>query len=80
MPGSNCPHYDGEADRRPAYHSLVQAGLPDGYAADDDAGLHFINGVQQQVVSSRPQARGYRVELHGNDVVEIELPIQILGN
>src|SRR3712207_6177213 len=22
LPGSNCPHYDGEAQRRPAYHRL----------------------------------------------------------
>jgi dipeptidase E len=24
LKGSNCPHYDGEADRRPAYHNLIR--------------------------------------------------------
>ena len=28
--GSFCPHYDGEALRRPRFHELVRAGLPDG--------------------------------------------------
>jgi dipeptidase E len=24
LPGSNCPHYDGEPERRPAYHRFIQ--------------------------------------------------------
>ena len=24
LPGSCCPHYDGEVERRPAYHALMQ--------------------------------------------------------
>src|SRR5436853_452923 len=39
---SFCPHYDGEAARRPAFHRFLEAGdLPDGYAADDGAALLF---------------------------------------
>ena len=30
LPGSACPHYDGEADRRPTYHQLIAAGFPPG--------------------------------------------------
>ena len=30
LPGSNCPHYDGEETRRPAYHRLVAEGFPRG--------------------------------------------------
>src|SRR5262245_2380311 len=26
LKGSNCPHYDGEADRRPAFHRLLREG------------------------------------------------------
>ncbi len=26
LPGSCCPHYDGEVERRPAYHALIQQG------------------------------------------------------
>lgn len=37
LPGSACPHYDGEPLRRPSYRSLVAGGFPAGYAADDAA-------------------------------------------
>ncbi len=39
LPGSFCPHYDGEERRRPVYRSLVDGGFPPGYAADDGAAL-----------------------------------------
>lgn len=71
--GSHCPHYDGEANRRPAYHKLVANGLKAGYAADDGAGLHFINGELQTVVSSRENARAYLVEFDGENVREQEV-------
>jgi len=79
LSASNCPHYDGEAKRRPAYHKLVNSGMPAGYAADDGVGLHFINGSLRHVVSSRPEARGYRVELRGDTAVDIPLETQFLG-
>lgn len=62
LPGSFCPHYDGEAQRRPVYHRLVKAGLlPRGYAADDRVALHFIDGHLERVVSDRRRANAYRV-------------------
>lgn len=79
LSGSNCPHYDGEADRRPAYHRFVKAGMLGGYAADDGVGLHFIDGSLRHVVSSRPDAKGYKVELQGDTVVEAPLATQFLG-
>jgi peptidase E len=55
LPGSNCPHYDGEPERRPVYHRLLAAGLlADGYAADDGVALHFVGDRLERVVSSRP--------------------------
>ena len=80
LPGSNCPHYDGEVERRPAYRRLVTSGMLGGYAADDGVGLHFINGGLRHVVSSRPQAKGYRVELVGNTATEKSLDTRFLGN
>lgn len=70
LSGSNCPHYDGDAARRPAFHRLIQAGMPSGLAADDGAGLHFLAGKLHRVVSSRAKARAYRVALDGNSVRE----------
>jgi dipeptidase E len=80
LPGSFCPHYDSEPERRPVYARLLSGGLPPGYAADDGAAFHFIDGELQEVVASRPNARGYRVELVAGVVRETALPIRYLGN
>ena len=42
LPGSACPHYDGEERRRPLYTDSSATALPSGYAADDGVGLHFV--------------------------------------
>ena len=81
LPGSHSPHYDGEAERRPTYQRLVASGeLPPGYAADDGAALVFRGTELLEVVSERPEARGYRVE-RGPDgtAVETELETRYLG-
>ena len=66
LPGSNCPHYDGEARRRPVYQALVGSGrLPAGYAADDGSALVFAGTELREVVAWREGARAYRVEPDG---------------
>lgn len=66
VPGSACPHYDGEEERRPSYLDLVGSGaLPDGYAAEDGCGLLFRDGELVEAVSSRPEARAFRVHVAG---------------
>jgi dipeptidase E len=62
LPGSACPHYDGEELRRPFYRELVDGGFPAGYAADDGAALHFVGTELHEVVSARDGATAYRVE------------------
>jgi peptidase E len=61
LPGSACPHYDGEERRRPVYTELVGAGLPAGLAADDGVALHFVGTELHEVVTARPGATAYRV-------------------
>ncbi|CAA9586036.1 MAG: Peptidase E [uncultured Thermomicrobiales bacterium] len=80
LPGSNCPHYDGEAERRPAYHRLLAAGeIGDGYAADDGVALHYVGDRLMRIVGSRSGARAYRVERRDGKVVESELVPDYLG-
>ena len=74
-----CPHYDGEPERRPTYHRVIADGMQAGYAADDGAALHFRGSNLVEVVSSRPQARAYRVELIAARVMETPLPVRFLG-
>src|SRR5207249_3468678 len=58
--------YDGEAKRRPRFHEEVGAGrMKPGLACDDGVAAHFIDEALAAVVSSRPEARAWRVELDG---------------
>lgn len=80
LQGSFCPHYDGEKERRPAFHRLIsEKSLSEGYAADDGAALHFIGNQLFQVVSSRAGAQAYRVTVHENEITEISLPVHDLS-
>jgi len=80
--GSSCPHYDGEADRRPSYHRLRAEGLlADGIAADDGVALHYVGDQLEKVVSSRPQARAYRVFAENGSVREEPIsPVCLAGS
>jgi len=62
LPGSACPHYDGEELRRPRYRRFVGEGFPAGYAADDGVGLHFEGSALAETVSVRDGGAAYRVE------------------
>lgn len=79
LKGSNCPHYDGEANRRPSYQKMILQGMDGGYAADDSVALHFVNGDLRRIVSSSESARAYRVDLRENKVIEKELDTMYLG-
>jgi dipeptidase E len=73
LAGSACPHYDGEALRRPRYRALVESGFPEGMAADDGVGLHFVGRELREVVTCRPGAAAYRVTRGGEDRLEARL-------
>ena len=71
LPGTFCPHYDGEPERRPTYTRLVREDeLAPGYAADDDAAFLFEGTDLVEVVSQREGARGYRVTTGGEEPIE----------
>ena len=62
LPGSFCPHFDGEEHRRPAFHRLVADGtLPPGIACDDFAAVHFVGTELLEAVASKDGACAYRV-------------------
>jgi peptidase E len=74
LSGACCPHYDGEAERRPALHRLVNEGaITNALALDDGAAAHFVNGHLANIVSSRPDAHAYRVERVSGRAVETVL-------
>jgi dipeptidase E len=79
LPGTCCPHYDGEVDRRPSLHAFVKRGqVPAALAFDDGAAGHFVGRRLHRVITWRPDARGYRVRLQRGRVVEQPLDVQRL--
>ena len=83
LKGSNCPHYDGESDRRPSYHKLIYSGdIQAGIAADDGVAIHYIEQNISNIVSSRPKAEAYKVYLDNKvmKVIEEELQTNFLGS
>ena len=78
LPGSFCPHWDDEEQRRPRYGELLRDGFPPGYAADAGVGLHFVNGDLREVVACDEGSGAYRVDLVDGDLREEPLPARVL--
>jgi dipeptidase E len=74
--GSCCPHYDGEAERRPAYQALVASGnVKPGWAIDDGAAVHIEGGGDVHCIAGREGAAVYSVNARDGRVDELEQPM-----
>ena len=61
LKGSFCPHFQDEEGRAGAYTDAIASGiLPDGYAIDDGAAIHWVDGKLHKVISEREDARVLR--------------------
>jgi len=79
LPGAFCPHYDGEAMRRPRLHELIASGiLGPTYACDDGAAVVFHGTKLHEAIAEREGATAYRVERLGGTVRETALPTRLL--
>jgi dipeptidase E len=79
LPGGFCPHYDGEAERRPSLHRFVlEDRIPPTYAAENSAAVHFVDERLVAALSSMPDAKVYRVAKVDGQVVEAALEMKYL--
>lgn len=79
LPGSCCPHYDSESERRPIYHRLITSGqISEGVALEDGAALHYLGEEPVRIAASRKGAQAFAVERSGENIVERELEIERL--
>ena len=70
LEGSCCPHFDGEAERRPAYTSMLAEGrIGAGIALDDHAMAHFVDGELRKVVCSSDTAQGCRMSAGAEEII-----------
>ena len=74
LKGSFVPHYDGDPERKEAFHAFLKSGeiLP-GLAVDDGAAVHMRGDEVWRVVTSSPKARAYRVEVRQGEGMETPL-------
>jgi peptidase E len=79
LPGSCCPHYDGEVQRRPSYHRLLASGdISGGVAIEDWTGVHFKSNEIYRVVSAKRGARAYSLRAVHGSVQEVPLKTEYL--
>lgn len=79
LPGSVCPHHDGEPGRRQGFASAVADGtLPDGYGVDDGAALLWRGGVLAEAVAETPTAGVVRVRRTPEGVMTESVPVRRL--
>jgi len=75
LPGSCCPHYSKEKERKPAYERLVSSGaVPDGMAIDDGAAIHFKNGAPYRVVAGTHGVGAYQITRTTNGATTQSVP------
>lgn len=81
LPGSFCPHYNSEPERRPLYQRLVaERSLPPGLACDDGVAAHYIDDTLAEIVADRPDGAAYRVTRDASgSATETQLPARFLG-
>lgn len=80
LPGSHCPHYDGEETRRPHYLGLVGDGtLLGGLALDDGVGARFVGTEPVEYIASRPGVHAYQVAVSEEGAVETPIEPTMLS-
>ena len=78
LPGSACPHFDGESERKPTYLRLIkEKKIQGGIGLDDGAGALFVNEILEECVSSRISAKGFLFD--SDNANEHVLSVRYLG-
>ena len=79
LPGSHCPHYDGEPERQKIYEESIANGtLPHGIAVEDSCGVLYRGTQLVESVCSVPGKSAYRVTADGGKAKLTPIPTRIL--
>ena len=71
LPGSFCPHYDGEKERQPAFHKMIrEEKIKPGWAVTNSAAVHFVDEKPVNGICSRPEAKVYFVHAENGVIRE----------
>lgn len=80
LPGSCCPHYDKEEQRRPVFNKLVAEGtLPAGIGIDDAVAVVYKGTERSVVVSNRPNKAACEVYAGPHCGVETKIEARVIA-
>ncbi len=79
LPGSFCPHYDAEDQRKPLLHAALKSGeLGAGYAVGNLQSLHFENQEFRAAISPVDGGLALKVAAVDGEIIETPLPLTVL--
>ena len=71
IPGTCCPHYDSEKDRKPSVHKFIKDGkIKSTYAIEDGAAMHFIEDKPFKNISFFKDSKVYNVKEKNGQIVD----------
>ena len=71
LPGSCCPHYDSEKDRRPSVHKFIeQEKIKSVYAIEDGAAIHFVDDAPYRNISFFKNSKVFFVDKQNSIIQE----------
>ena len=71
LPGSCCPHYDSEKDRRPSVHKFIeQENIKSVYAIEDGAAIHFVDDAPYKNISFFKDSKVFFVDKQNSIIQE----------
>ena len=71
LPGSCCPHYDSEKDRRPSVHKFIeQEKIKSVYAIEDGAAIHFVDDAPYKNLSFFKDSKVFFVDKKNSIIQE----------
>jgi dipeptidase E len=80
LPFSNCPHYSSESRREAYKHYITTNQIEAGYACDDDAGAHFVDGKWHRSIAIGDDLSTFKVGMVNGEFVQEQLPTQNLND
>jgi len=75
--GIHCPHYNGRTGgvpRRKNFQDMIRKTGGTGIAMQNNCAIEFIDGKSYKVITSKPNARAYRVFKRQGQIVEERIP------
>jgi dipeptidase E len=78
LPYSTCPHFFAKNRQRSYAYHLLNNNIKAGYANDDEAALHFIDGQFVRAVSRNPHANGYHMSAKNGRINSEKLEAKFL--